>query len=73
MTLAAINNLAVVLEYEGDLPEAERLMREALDGGRRVLGSDHPDTLVWIEVLVAVENVNPRSGFVPQSGIKEKG
>ena len=31
-----------------DLTEAQQYFREALEGGRRVLGDDHPDTLIWI-------------------------
>jgi hypothetical protein len=38
-------NLAQTLQAEGDLAGAERLYRLALEGRKRVLGDDHPDTL----------------------------
>jgi hypothetical protein len=38
-------NLAQMLQAEGDLAGAERLYRLALEGRKRVLGTDHPDTL----------------------------
>jgi len=37
--------LAGVLQAQGNLEEARLLLVEALEGSRRVLGSDHPDTL----------------------------
>ncbi|CAJ1338425.1 unnamed protein product, partial [Effrenium voratum] len=43
--LTSLNNLAVLLKLEGQLPEAEQLYRQALFGRRRLLGNDHPDTL----------------------------
>jgi len=41
-----MHTLALTLREEGHNAEAERLFRETLDIQRRVLGSDHPDTLV---------------------------
>jgi hypothetical protein len=40
-----MNNLALVLQAQGNLEEARLLHVEALEGRRRVLGSDHPSTL----------------------------
>jgi len=44
-TLAALNNLALLLNSMGDAEQAERLYRQALDAQRRVLGEAHPDTI----------------------------
>ena len=44
-TLRSISGLAAALNWEGRLPEAEKLDREGLSGRRRVLGPEHPDTL----------------------------
>jgi len=37
-----MSSLAITLENEGHLQEAERLDREALNIARRALGEDHP-------------------------------
>jgi serine/threonine protein kinase len=44
-TLAALDNLAVLLQDQGKLAEAEPLFRQNLETLRRVLGPEHPDTL----------------------------
>ena len=44
-TLSAMNNLAVSLSDQGDLPAARALWEKVLAGRERVLGPDHPDTL----------------------------
>ena len=44
-TLAALNNLALLLESLGDKRGALTLLRRSLDGQRERLGSRHPDTL----------------------------
>src|SRR5262245_42229026 len=44
-TLEALNNLGVLLQSRGKPAEAEPYFRDALEGRRRVLGDDHPDTL----------------------------
>ncbi|WP_431946912.1 effector-associated constant component EACC1 [Micromonospora marina] len=44
-TLASMNNLAVVLQNQGDLEAAERLHRETYARAGRVLGPEHPTTL----------------------------
>jgi len=49
-----MHTLALTLREEGHNAEAERLFRETLDIQRRVLGSDHPDTLDSIELLAMV-------------------
>ena len=43
------NNLASAYESEGRYAEAEKLHRQTLEILRRVLGPDHPDTLIGIE------------------------
>ena len=43
--LNSINNFGMVLLAAGKLDEAERFVREALEGRQRVLGKDHPTTL----------------------------
>ena len=45
------NNLAVLLEDQGKLNEAEPLFRESLEGSRRTLGDTHPSTLTSINNL----------------------
>jgi Tfp pilus assembly protein PilF len=45
-TILAMNNLADVMEDEGYYVEAERLLRQALEVGLRVLGPEHPHTAV---------------------------
>ena len=40
-----MNNLGTLLETKGDTAAAEPLLREALEGQRSVLGSQHPQTL----------------------------
>jgi Tetratricopeptide repeat len=42
--LLALGNLANTLLAEGKSGEAEPLQREALEGRRRVLGPNHPET-----------------------------
>ncbi|WP_262285512.1 tetratricopeptide repeat protein [Micromonospora sp. MA102] len=44
-TLASMNNLAVVLQNQGDLEAAERLHRETYARAGQVLGPEHPTTL----------------------------
>jgi tetratricopeptide (TPR) repeat protein len=41
-----MNNLAGALYVNGQPAEAEKLLRETLDIQRRVLGPEHPDTLL---------------------------
>ena len=38
---------AIVLHEEGKWKEAEEMYREALQVMSRVLGEEHPDTLIW--------------------------
>jgi tRNA A-37 threonylcarbamoyl transferase component Bud32 len=44
-TLAAANDLALLLQDEGKVVEAELLFRQNLEARRRIQGPDHPDTL----------------------------
>jgi len=53
-TLMLINNLAVLLQTNGNLDEAEALFREALEAHREGLCPRHPDTLISINNLAAV-------------------
>ena len=43
-TLRSVHNLAVALERQGKCHEAEPLYRRAVEGARKLLGHDHPDT-----------------------------
>ena len=42
-----MNVLGHVLIEQGNLNATEPYYREALVTGRRVLGEDHPDTIIW--------------------------
>ncbi|MEU8387344.1 tetratricopeptide repeat protein [Micromonospora sp. NPDC048843] len=53
-TLASMNNLAVVLQNQGDLEAAERLHRETYERAGRVLGPEHPTTLSSMNNLAGV-------------------
>ena len=43
-TLESLNNLAMLIQDQGKLDEAELLCREALEGRRAQLGVSHPNT-----------------------------
>ena len=45
-TLATVNNLAGVLNDQGEHAEAEKMYRDVLAVQRRVLGPEHPSTLM---------------------------
>ncbi|CUS10224.1 unnamed protein product, partial [Tuber aestivum] len=47
-------NLAVVLRYQGEYGESESMNRRVLETREKVLGPDHPDTLVSINNLAVV-------------------
>jgi hypothetical protein len=51
--LATKNNLACALDDQGKFTEAEAMYREVLAVERRVLGPDHPNTLVTAGNLAA--------------------
>jgi len=53
-TLIRICNLAMVLQAQGKLKEAEPLYIEALERRRRTLGDTHPDTLNSINNLASL-------------------
>jgi hypothetical protein len=50
----SLNNLGMVLEKQGKLPEAEAMHREALEMGRKLLGSEHPDVAICLGNLSSV-------------------
>lgn len=50
-TSSLINNLALLLQCQGRLGDAEPLYREALAGRRKGLGDRHRDTLVAVQNL----------------------
>ncbi len=45
-----------MLKEKGDLAGAEPLYRRALDGKERVLGGEHPDTLISVVNLAALRH-----------------
>jgi tetratricopeptide (TPR) repeat protein len=45
-TIDASNSLALIREYRGQLDDAEKILRECVDGAARVLAPDHPDMLI---------------------------
>ena len=51
-TLTCMINLAVLLQAQGRLGEAEALAREALAGMRSALGDAHPHTQVAYKILL---------------------
>ena len=53
-TLASMQDLGAVLEFEGHHAEAEKLDRETLDAQRQVLGPEHRQTLVTMNNLGAL-------------------
>lgn len=52
--LKAVNWLGVLYPARGRPALAEPYCREALAGGRRTLGDDHPDVLVWVANMGAL-------------------
>ncbi len=58
--------MQLLLKSQGRYAEAEPLYREALDASRRVLGPEHPDTLISREnnlaFLLAIARPVRRSG-----------
>jgi len=51
VTLGSINNLAMLLQAQGKLSEAELFYREAINGARKTLGDAHPTTVIIQENL----------------------
>ena len=49
-----MGGLALVLLYRGKVDEAEPLLRQVLEAGRRVLGPEHPTTLASMSNLALV-------------------
>jgi len=49
-----MNNLAIVLRYQGKSPEAEQMCRKELEVSERVLGKEHPHTLASMHNLALV-------------------
>ena len=53
-TLSSVNNLAGVLQDQGEYKAADELHRRALEGNEKVLGKEHPYTLGSVNNLAAV-------------------
>jgi tetratricopeptide (TPR) repeat protein len=49
-----MNNLALVLSEQGQYSEAEALHRQTLELYKRILGEQHPSTLISINNLASV-------------------
>jgi Tetratricopeptide repeat len=49
-----MNNLATILWAFGDSSGARKLLEEALSVRRRVLGEEHPDTLISLHNLCSI-------------------
>ena len=49
-----MNNLALVLQYQGKYDEAEKMHRQTLELMEKVLGVDHPSTLASLNNLASV-------------------
>ncbi|CAE7170263.1 nphp3 [Symbiodinium microadriaticum] len=56
-TFTSLNNLAVLLKVQGQVVEAERMYRRALQRRRAVLGNTDPDTLTSINNLASLLSV----------------
>jgi hypothetical protein len=52
--LMSMNNLAGVLRDQGKYNEAEQMRREVVEGQERVLGKEHPYTLMSMNNLALV-------------------
>ena len=53
-TLIRVNNLAMVLQYQGKYEESEKMNQRALEGREKVLGVEHPDTLTSVSNLAMI-------------------
>src|SRR5262249_43226664 len=53
-TLASLDNLAALYRFRGQLDRAEQLLRRNLDGCRKTLGDNHPDTIGTMQSLGVV-------------------
>jgi hypothetical protein len=53
-TRSSTNSRAILLSNQGRLFEAKPLYRDALEGRRRVLGNDHPNTLTSMNNLAVL-------------------
>ncbi len=53
-TLTSMSNLAMLLQAQGKLAEAEPLLLEALRACRATFGEEHPDTLTTTNNLAAL-------------------
>ncbi|KAI9777432.1 MAG: hypothetical protein M1816_004722 [Peltula sp. TS41687] len=53
-TLTSVNNLTVVMQYQGKYEAAEEMNRRALEGRERALGKEHPHTLKSVSNLASV-------------------
>merc|ERR1711948_28326 len=53
-TLACMHQLAVSLQSQQKLKEAERVMRKSLTARKRILGTSHPDTKASMQCLAGI-------------------
>lgn len=56
-TSTSVNNLALVLLYQGKYKQAEEMNRRGLAGYEKVLGVHHPDTLASVNFLAHLLSV----------------
>ena len=59
-TLIRVNNLAMVLQYQGKYEESEKMNQRALEGREKVLGVEHPDTLTSVLNLAYLLHIQQR-------------
>jgi hypothetical protein len=55
VTLDASYDFAFGLQGQGKLPEAKDFARRAVQGARKVLGAEHPDTKRYEKLLAELE------------------
>jgi hypothetical protein len=53
-SMTSVSNLALVFRYQGKYEEAEEMNRRALEGSEKVLGMEHPSTLISVSNLAGV-------------------
>ncbi len=70
-----MNNLAAALYRQGQYMEAEAMHRQVLELRTKVLGTEHPHTLVSMNNLAAVHRVHEDQAFYPlrRSSTRERG
>ncbi len=58
----SINNLALLYQHQGRYGEAEPLFKRALEAQERLLGREHPNTLLSVNNLAVLYEVQGRHG-----------